>query len=267
MVMLLATVLDWLQPTPDETQPAYLIQVETLPVVTAQSWLVFDVLDGTVLASQQADEQVPIASVTKLFTAAAFRDHFDLAATQTVSYADIVTEGRAGKLQVGEVYSARELLFPLLLESSNDAAAVLLREQPELLVYMEELSKELGLAQTTFADTSGLSDGNLSSASDLGVLLRYLQTDQPHILDITRLPDYYSAANGWFNSSPFVGAADYRGGKHGYTFEANRTAAVMFTEQFIGGDRLVGYILLGSDDLQADMAILRSFVRETVSYQ
>ena len=77
---------------------------------------------------------------------------------------DVAAEGRAGKLEAGQKYVLRDLLFPLLLESSNDAAAV-----------FERTLGKISFPQVQLADASGLSSYNVASASDLaarGALLR-----------------------------------------------------------------------------------------------
>lgn len=247
-------------------EPSYTVLNEFV-AVDASAWLIFDVATGEELASVGAAEQLPIASVTKLATAAMVRLHNDMQATITIAYSDTLEEGRAGKLQAGEVYTAQELLFPLLLESSNDAAVALARFDEEALERMNELATELELPNTTFTDTSGLSAGNVSTPAELAVLTAHIYHTQPFIFDITRISEYFSAENGWYNNSPFITDPDYRGGKHGFTYEANRTAVAFFTEQFAGGERLVGYVLLGSDDLGADMQALRAFVAGQVRFE
>lgn len=249
--------------------PQYAVnQVATLPEPSAHAWIVFDEETGRVLYEFNADEVLPIASVTKLFTAASFLDHGDLSASTTIEWGDVVTEGRAGKLSYGEEYNSRELLFPLLLESSNDAATALNRVHPSLLDEIKVFNEGLRLEHTVIADPSGLSDKNVSTARELALVARHLFDTKPEVYDMTRITSFYSKDNGWINNSPFADDQAYRGGKHGFTYEANRTAVAFFDQKLKGGNkRLLGYVLLKSDDLERDMELLRDFVEENVSYQ
>jgi len=235
--------------------------------ISADAYAVFVIKDGTVLASANTDSVLPIASVTKLATAAAVFDSTDLEEVVTVSSSDLLTEGRAGKLQAGEEYTYRELLFPLLLESSNDAAAVYERvTDSDVVVEMNQLAEAAGLTETYFADASGLSDKNVSTIGDLVDLVQYLVDKHPAVLDITRLKNYVGPYSGLINNSPVI-APGYLGGKHGYTTAANRTLVAVFEEEFSGDSLAVGYVVLGSENLVADMEILRTFVRDSVRFE
>lgn len=236
--------------------------------ITAKAYMVFDQESGTQVISKQKDEVLPIASVTKLLSASVFYANADLQATTTIVWPDVVTPSTAGRLHLGEVYTYRELLYPLLLESSNDAAAAMARVLPELLPQMQAYADALNLQHTVFADASGLSAQNVSTAHELSILVRDLYDAQPHIFDITRLRQYIGTHTGWMNNDPFVAQEGYAGGKHGFTIAANRTATVFFDETLQNGAvRTVGYVLLGSDDLLADVELLREQVRQHVRYE
>lgn len=233
--------------------PESVLKVEavvTLPV-TAVAYSVIDIESGVVVLEHNADQLLPIASVTKLFTAATV-DMLSSAAVITITAADVATEGRAGKLQVGQSYTARELLFPLLLESSNDAAAALERNLGEVT-----------LAGQILADASGLSSANTASAAVLASELRNVYLNHPRVFDITRLRQYVGAYTGWVNNSPVHDLPGYQGGKHGYTEAASKTLAAVFAESSLH-DRKFGYVILGSQDIKADTNALRAMVERSV---
>jgi D-alanyl-D-alanine endopeptidase (penicillin-binding protein 7) len=211
----------------------------------------------------------PIASVTKLLSAALFYEHATATNRATITWSDVNTDGRSGRLQAGQEYTYKDLLFPALLESSNDASVVMNRVAPvDLIKEMNQYSLEHGLSQTMFADASGLSDRNVSTAYELGLLSSALYEEFPHIFDITRLKTYINHINSWMNNNPFVYDEGYRGGKHGYTYAANRTVVAFFDEELQSGQvRTIGYVLLGSDGLQTDMKHLRAYVQRSVSYE
>ncbi len=235
-------------------------------VISAESYLVFDVATGEVLASHAPDTMRPIASITKLVTAAALlKDASALRKTIEITDKDVATPARAGRLEAGQEYVARELLFPLLLESSNDAAVALERAtDTSLIARMNAEVKGVGM---TFADSSGLSAENQASARGLAEYIQTAFPSAPHIFDITTLTQYVGSYHGWRNNNPVADLPGYRGGKHGYTDEAGRTIVAIFDEDISGSVRTLGYILLDSDDLRPDVELLREFVSTAVSYQ
>lgn len=240
------------------------------PVLTATAWIAFDVTTGKIFASHNTDEQVPIASVTKFPAASILYEQHNVWATTTVLANDVAAEGRAGRLAAGEVYSLHTLLFPLLLESSNDAAAVLERIEVSLIDDMNAYAESLNLVQTFFSDSSGLSNRNVSTAGELATLMRALYDSNRYIFDITSLTTYLDEQNGWMNNNPFIHEPGYIGGKHGYTPSAQNTAVGFFDEQLRGVNndtQPVGYVLLGSSDLVSDMAKLRKYVQSHVTFK
>jgi D-alanyl-D-alanine carboxypeptidase len=241
-----------------------MVALTSVPEVTAQAYYVFEVETGAELTAKNPDMVRPLASVTKLISSAVFFDTAELTGTIAVTERDVATPGASGRLQVGEEYSLRELVFPALLESSNDASTMQARsvsETDDLIKRMNEYTEALGLPDTHFVDPSGLSPENVSSPRSLSILLRTLVEEQPHLIDITKLRKYVGSTTTWLNNSPLASMSAYAGGKHGYTPEAGRTAVVMFEERTQGTTRTIGYIVLGSDDLVHDITALREAVQ------
>ncbi len=261
-VGILFTAVDMVVP------PSYSTSLATVTTVTAKSWLVLDMATGETVNSHNANEKMPIASLTKLVTAATYLSNNDIWATTSITWADLNTEGESGSLRHGEKYSLHTLLFPMLLESSNDAAAVYARVDPELVSKMNTYTTNLGLTNTFFKDSSGLSVENQSNAVDLAAIIWNIYHHQRHIVDITSLKQYLSPTKGWLNNSKFIGDVAYAGGKNGYTPEAGKTIIAIFDEELSNGTtRRLAYILLNSGDTEHDLGLLRNHVKEHVSYQ
>lgn len=243
--------------------------VNTTPPVSAAAYAVIDMETGTVLFSHNAEPRLPIASITKLFTAVAVQDTYALDDAIVLQESDLVAYGNAGKLAAGQEYAYRELLLPLLLSSSNDAAYALRRQGAgeALLRTMEEVAARGGAPEAQFADASGLSDANQVSALGLAHWLQDSYQTHPGVYDMTRVGQYVGPYLGWQNNSPFMELAGYRGGKHGYTTAAGRTAAAVFTETVDGAEYEFGYVLLGSADLVNDMTALRTHVQRSVEWR
>lgn len=253
-----------LEPVPGYPQYQAIGAAPSLPVT---AFGIYDFESGKMLVSNNAEETLPIASITKLATASVLISKYDLAATASVVESDVLADGRSGNLRVGEDYTYRDLIFPLLLESSNDAAEFYSRVTDDSLVLeMNNLAEKLNLTKTNFADSSGLLDFNTSSVRDLQNLMRYIYQETPLALDISRLRNYVGPHKVWTNNSPIL-HQDYRGGKHGYTEAANRTALAVFAEDFAVGERLLIYVILGSDNLAVDMDTLRNFVKTGVTFK
>lgn len=219
---------------------------------SAKAWALFDPKTGEILSGTNKEESYPIASVTKLFIAETVLRSPEKDTTFAITYADLGTEGRAGKLVYGEQVTPYTLLFPLLIESSNDAGEAVRRFLgKEFDVSIQDIENQLVLKQTHIVDGSGLSAQNTSSAHDLAILYAYIKNTHPHILDITQLGTYIGPRTGYVNNDPARSLSNFVGGKHGYTPEAGKT----FVGSFILPDskREIGIVLLGSDDLLHDI--------------
>jgi D-alanyl-D-alanine carboxypeptidase len=243
-----------------------LTRVVSVPTLSAPQFLVFDMNTGITIVEQSPDTIVPIASITKLFAATNLLTNYDLQASTTVAWSDLEGDGGAGKLAYGETYTYRDLLFPLLIESSNDAALALERAtEGTLVVAMNDWASTSGAVQTSFVDASGIADANVSTASDLQLLLRNAFVNRHHIFDITTLPQYIGVYTGWLNNNPIATKPGYRGGKNGYTVAANRTLVAVFDETINGHTYTLGYIILGSNDIKADFETLRQFINTSAT--
>lgn len=224
----------------------------TTDSLTAKSALVLQNDTAEIVLEKDADTVRPIASVTKLFTAHAANSSTLLDTSVLIEWQDFSTEGGAGSLALGESYTLRGLLFPLLLSSSNDAGTAIMRAFGEtaFAAAIQTSLDEAGLGKTRIADGSGLSSQNVSTARELATFLTYLETKDPYILDITTLRSYGGEYRGWVNNNPARTYDSFAGGKHGMTPEAGRTFAGFFE----GNDgKMYTVVLLGSSDLQGDL--------------
>jgi serine-type D-Ala-D-Ala carboxypeptidase (penicillin-binding protein 5/6) len=236
--------------------------------VTAISYVVFDVETGDILGERLPSTQREMASITKLITADVILSTSTVDSTTTVSWRAVATDGRAGSIVAGKKYRVRELLFPLLLESSNDAAEAIAEAEGRaaFIALMNSRVRELGMASTTVIDPTGLGRGNVTTAYDLRTLLLHLMRSRRHVLDITTLSSYVGEETVWQNNDPILSSEGFLGGKHGYTETAGRTIALVVEDIPKGAEiyRQVGIVLLDSDDLSGDVARLRTEYRSAV---
>jgi D-alanyl-D-alanine carboxypeptidase len=239
------------------------------PAVDATAFLVADLASGKVFAKKSADRPRPIASLTKLMTAVIAHETQIADDTVTVSPQAAATYGRSGRLLAGDRITVENLLAPLLLESSNDAAVALAEHtgKTQFINYMNRKATALGMSQTRFADASGLSSQNVSSPNDLLALARYIHQKKPFIFDLTKrsqvsTPDRASEALDIYTANnPMVGRPDFLGGKNGYTDKARHTLLSLFSVPFPHGSRPVAIIVLGSDTHSQDTKKLLGWLK------
>lgn len=228
--------------------------------MTALSWAIFDPSTGKIFDAKNPDEVRSIASLTKLYTAYAALNSNDIDTELIINWGDIVTEGRSGKLTYGERMSPRELLFPLLIESSNDAGEAIKRGLgDEFFITISLLHSALDLVHTEIVDGSGLSHKNISTAREFAVFYSHIYNMYPHILDITKLPLYVGETTGYVNNNPGRAFEEFSGGKNGYTTEARRTFIGTFEIQD-GKD--IGIVFLGSEDSMRDLEIAVPYLKK-----
>lgn len=236
------------------------------PNVVAQSYLVGDLETGDVIISKNANRTYPIASITKLMTAVVADELIGLSGEVNVSRKAVATYGRQGSLFAGEKYKVEEILYPLLLESSNDASEAIAESagRTTFISNMNGKALSIGMENTYFDDPSGLSPGNTSSVSDLFDLVKYVNSFRTYIFDITRLKQYEFGEKNWLSNSKFRSYTDYYGGKNGYTDFALKTQVATFEMDFDGEKRLVTFIILHTDDIERDILELKDFVSRAV---
>ncbi len=239
----------------DVSQEALLIRT---PRLTTTSWVVFDTGTGEVKYGSEIDSKRPIASVTKLFTAymVMWSETEDKVTTLTES--DIATEGEFGKLKSGETLTLASLMFPLLLESSNDAGVAITRTfGPLYPSAVQGALDTLGLTNTRIVDGTGLSPEDVSTPQDLALFFAHLRQTYPRITDITQLRMYITEKRGLINNNPARSFKNFIGGKQGFIPEAGKTFVGAF--MMPDGEREVGIVILGSTDLEADISqVLKS---------
>ena len=135
--------------------------------------MVVDQRTHEVLYSKNPDAVLPIASITKLMTALVVMDaRLPLDEILTITSLDIDTEkGSHSRLRVGLELSRRDLLLLALMSSENRAASALGRNYPgglpAFVSAMNAKARALGMRDSRFVDSSGLSSSNVSSARDL----------------------------------------------------------------------------------------------------
>lgn len=259
-------------PTGAENAPNYFyVNKDTSPElkVSAASYLVGDLNTGEVILSKNQDEKFPIASISKLMTALVAAEIASPDDTAQVSKTALATYGKNGELKLGQKIKISDLLYPLLLESSNDAAEVLALYfgRDSFIAKMNQEANRLQMAGTSFADPSGLSPLNQSTASDIFKLAGYLMKQQSDLIKITAQKSYSNKKQSWSNISQFLGEDGYLGGKSGYTDAAKQTVVALFNLP-LGqtGYRPIAITLLQSSDRHKDAENIIKYLEKNIYY-
>jgi serine-type D-Ala-D-Ala carboxypeptidase (penicillin-binding protein 5/6) len=147
-----------------------------VPTLSAPSVFLEDLDSGQVLYANRGRVRRPVASLTKIMTALVVLSRADPDDTVVASTNAAGQSGSVLGLRAGERIAVRELLYALLLQSSNDAAVALAEHVggsvAGFLDLMNAQARKLGMTDSFFTSPSGLDDSGYSSARDLAIATR-----------------------------------------------------------------------------------------------
>ena len=224
-----------------------------VPDIRAEAAIIYNPETGQVLYESNARDQRSIASITKVMTAVVFLEtNPDLSEKVVVQRSD-VRAASTTSLRAGYELTKEDLLHLMLIASDNAAARVLARVSPYgaegFIVRMNEKAKDLGLMNTTYADTSGLLAANVSSAYDMARLISFV-SGEPRISDIMRKQSYQAVAGrrtiNITSTNRLVreGDVDVQAGKTGFISRAGYCLATLL--RLPQGGPQVAVVVLGA---------------------
>lgn len=239
------------------------------PKLSAEAYVVGDLGTGEIILIKNQDKKFPIASTSKLMTALVARDEITEGSIAKVSKTALATYGQNGGFYTGEQIKVSDLLYPLLLESSNDAAEIIAEYfgRENFLRNMNEHAEGLKMTSTFYNDPSGLSEKNQSTAADLFKLAGYVNQNAPEIFQITKNRSYTNKKHTWFSNNQFLFHPEYIGGKSGFTNPAKQTVISAFSLPL--GEKItrpIGIVLLRSDDRKKDVESILKYLKKYVYY-
>lgn len=215
--------------------------IGTQPNISSKAAIVMDEESGDMLYEKNADEPLPIASLSKLVAVRVFLDtrpSLNTVVTYSIrdehlnrEYVDNPSEAARLKVKDGETMTIEDLLYASLVGSANNTIESLVRisgmSRKEFIQKMNDSAILWGARTAHFDDPTGLSPKNVSSARDFAILAREafrnpiiqkasvtkqyvfstLNTKKRHIIKNT-------------NSLVSRGAFELTGSKTGYLYEA-----------------------------------------------
>jgi D-alanyl-D-alanine endopeptidase (penicillin-binding protein 7) len=188
---------------------------------------------GDVLLQRNARVVMPIASITKLMTAmVVLESGSSLDEVLTVTDGDVdYLKGTHSRLSVGTRLTREEMLQLALMSSENRAASALARNYPggreAFVEAMNIKARLIGMSDTRFYDSTGLTPRNVSSPRDLSrmvmaaarypLIREFTTTAERHVYIKDRLTRFG-------NTNGLVKSPDWNIGvsKTGYISEAGR---------------------------------------------
>ncbi len=220
-------------PTPSAAQGV------EIPDFATKSWIVADAESGDVLAGQNPDEQLPIASTLKTLTALTLLPRLQYSSTYEARATETLTEGAHVGVLAGNRYTVEELFHGMLMRSGNDAAVALADAYgyQRTLDAMNAEAQRIGANNTVAMSPNGLDKpGQVSTAADLAQIYRVAIRDerlrqiltskqaqfpgQPPKDPTRQRGDFTIFNNDSLLNSDYPG---FMGGKSGFTSQAGRT--------------------------------------------
>jgi serine-type D-Ala-D-Ala carboxypeptidase (penicillin-binding protein 5/6) len=229
------------------------------PVLTARSVLAYDLNSGSMLYTQNFDEKLPVASLTKLVTALVVVDSGKLNDEVEILESDTRVIGANAGLVAGERLKISDLLKSTLISSHNDSTLAMSRyvggTVDNFVRMMNIKARSLGMASTNFENPIGFDHhDHYSSAHDLQLVLeKFLENET--LNEIVRTPEAEIKAMNMpythkltTTNKLLLEDSSVIGVKTGYTTEAKGNLVVRSVR-----DRAdVVTIVLGSDNREGD---------------
>lgn len=166
-------------------------------LVNAPSAILIEAKSGQVLYELNADERLPIASVTKTMTmllAAEALDSGKINLTDTLTASEHAASmgGSQIFLEAGEEMSVDDILKAIAVASGNDAAVAMAEHiagtESAFVEMMNKRASELGCENTHFINCNGLNETNehFSSARDISIISAEI-LKHPKIIEYTSI--------------------------------------------------------------------------------
>ena len=206
-----------------------------MPNLQSHAFMVFNPVTGQTLFSKNADQAMPIASITKLMTAMVVLEaKLNMDEPIIVDKDDIdMLKGSHSRIPVGAAFRREDLMRLALMASDNRAAAALGRTYPggtaAFVDAMNAKAQLLGLLNAKFVDPTGLAPGNVASPQDLALMVSAASTF-PEIREFSTAQQLHvtlasgGRSMGFNNTNSLVRAQGWNIGlsKTGYINEAGK---------------------------------------------
>ncbi len=254
------------------------VPMEKLAVV-ADGAILMDYATGRVLWSKNPTKPLSNASTTKIMTAMIVLENADLSDTVIVSKNASKAPEVKLFLKENEEVKLEDLMYALMLESSNDAAVAIAEHVAgtveEFCKMMTDKAKELGCTDTIFETPNGLDKGeHHSTALDMAIITRYALGNEEFIkITNTKERSFSSNLKSYQLNNKNKLLSTYEGGngvKTGFTNKAGQCfvgAAKRDDMQLISVVLASGWGTSGKNQKWVDTKILLDYGFENYNYE
>lgn len=235
----------------------------------AKSIIVKDPETGVILFGKKQYEQRAIASITKLMSAVVLSEqNIEWSQTTQVVGDDVIDT----HMYAGDTYSFEDLWNSALIGSSNKAILTLVDKskwsRDAFIQRMNTKAIELGMKDTVFVEPTGLDAENVSTASDLVLLLeealkhnkivKTLLTGEYTIYSNERKKQHHMWSTNWLLLNWVPNTFEIYGGKTGYIDVSGYNFVTRIGEK---GGRFLDVVVLGADMHEARFTIARDIAQ------
>lgn len=152
------------------------------PYISADSAIVIEASTGRVIYEKNADVQRPPASITKMLTSILCLEWLPPETEVTISESAAYAEDCTFYWTPGDVMSARDLNYAMMLVSDNGAAIAIAQavagNVPDFAAMMNQKAYEIGCYDSNFVNPNGLPNPNhYSTARDMARIAMYCMHD------------------------------------------------------------------------------------------
>ncbi|MDG0968944.1 MAG: D-alanyl-D-alanine carboxypeptidase [Porticoccaceae bacterium] len=169
------------------------------PEIAADAWILVDANTGTVLLENNADEQLPPASLAKMMTTylvsneiaeQRLTEDFEVLISDNAwELGGAKTDGSTMFLSPRSKVSVIDLMHGVIIQSGNDAAIALAEHvaggEYAFADLMNQQAEALGMTNTQYMNATGLpAEGMFTSARDLSILASAIIRDHPKYYSI-----------------------------------------------------------------------------------
>ncbi|WP_153810870.1 serine hydrolase [Paraglaciecola arctica] len=238
------------------------VVIPPAPSVSAKGFILMDFQTGNVIASQNADIQLPPASLTKMMTSYVIGMELangniketDLVTISENAWAKNFPDSSKMFIEVGKKISVADLNRGIIVQSGNDACVAMAEHiagsEDAFASMMNMHATKLGMTSTHFVNSHGLHDGDhYTSPRDMAILSAALIRDVPEEYAIYAEKEFTFNDIKQYNRNGLLWdkSLNVDGIKTGHTSDAGYS---LITSAYQGDMRLIS-VVMGTDSERA----------------
>lgn len=160
-----------------DPSPVYEVQASSAYIVNTDT--------NIIVYEKNSSQQVSAGGLTKYMTIALmltnYADQLDSSFTMPFAISDYVHNTDNADMRSGETFTYREAIYAMVMRNANEAAMGLAYtlsggDLTGWVQQMNTLSQRIGTTASTWTDACGIDGGNVTTAVDMYLILRYLMS-------------------------------------------------------------------------------------------